>query len=481
MKKTISLIIAILVTIYIQGQNVNKDLPDNQIEIVILHTNDIHAQIDNFGRLAFVTDSIRKLHKNVFLLSAGDLFSGNPMVDMSPEKGFAVIDLMNRTGFNASALGNHEFDYGQEVLKKRLGEASFPFLCANIKDKKHILVNILPSIKLKLPDNTNLFIFSVLDNSANGIPETHPSKVKGLTFNDPIKTAKKTIKKAGKQDLILALTHLGIQNDTLLADDLPQIDLIVGGHSHTYIDSIYIRNGVMIEQVGARLRNLGEIKLLVKDGQILNKSYKIINLRGKANINQEIDELVKKYNNNEMLQEVLGQAEQKITGSEELGCFYTDALRSTFNFDIAFQNSGGIRINEIPKGNITLETIYRMDPFGNYLVSVNLTTKEIRSLIESTSREGKINLRVSGMQYRLVMENNKLKQIDLMDYDGNPLDESKIYKVGMNDYILSTFKFQHQDKGSSLGVTTAEVIIGYLKKTGKIDYSGVVRTFIKNQ
>jgi 2',3'-cyclic-nucleotide 2'-phosphodiesterase (5'-nucleotidase family) len=166
----------------------------------------------------------------------------------------------------------------------------------------------------------------------------------------------------------------------------------------------------------------------------------------------------------------------KLSGNEEIGSFYTDALRNTFHFDMAFQNSGGIRINEIHEGDITMETIYRMDPFGNYLMGIHLDAEEIRSLIKYSFRNGRIDLRVSGIQYTIVKENEAIKEIIITDDSGNLIDENKSYFVGMNDYILSTYQFSHNDNGNSMGITTAEVIIEYLKKTGEINYSGVKRT-----
>ncbi len=478
--KKIYLITAILF-IAISAKTQDKKLKNSKTEeIVFLHTNDIHGSIANFARLAFIVDSIRAIYKNVYLLNAGDLFTGNPMVDMSEEKGYAVIDLMNKVGFNVSAIGNHEFDYGQEVLKKRIGEANFPFICANIINENGIIKIPEPYIKLKTKGNLNITILSILDNSANGYPETHPSKLKGLKFPDPIPTILKYKKLAKKSDLFIALTHLGIENDKVLAAQMPEIDLIIGGHSHTVIDSILLVNGVMIAQAGSKLKSVGEIKLSILKGKIIDRTYKLISLKGKQNINPEINDLVYKYSQNPLLKEVLGKAKTKLAGNEELGCFYTDALRNTKQFDIVFQNSGGIRINEIPEGDITLETIYKMDPFGNYLMSVNMKTDEIRSLITYSFRNHEIELRVSGINYTIVKENNSIKEILLTDYQGNPIDENKTYNVGMNDYILSTYQFKHNDKGSSQGVTTAEVVMEYLKKVGEIDYKGVKRAFLKD-
>ncbi len=98
---------------------------NRSFEVVFLHVNDMHAKIENMGKLAYLADSIRSIHPYVFLVSSGDNFTGNPIVDMFPEKGYPMIDLMNQVGFNLSAIGNHEFDLGQDVLDKRRKEATW--------------------------------------------------------------------------------------------------------------------------------------------------------------------------------------------------------------------------------------------------------------------------------------------------------------------------------------------------------------------
>jgi len=480
MKRSYTLVLILFIAFLVESQtNASRKTHENQ-EVILLHTNDIHGQINNFPRLAFVVDSVRKIHENVFLLNAGDLFSGNPIIDMYEDKGFPIIDLMNRTGFNVSAFGNHEFDYGQKILKKRIEQAHFPFICANLINESSLLKSPKAFIKLKTKNNLKINILSIVDNSANGLPETHPAKLKGLKFSDPILTASKYKKLTEKNNLFIALTHIGIDNDIILAQKMPEIDVIIGGHSHSLIDSLLMVNGVLIAQVGSKLKSVGEIKLIVNNGKIIDKSFKIINLQGKNNVDNGMRDLIHQYNDNKMLKEVLAKAKVKLSGNEEIGCFYTDALRNSKNLDIVFQNSGGIRINEIPEGEITLETVYRMDPFGNYLMSINLNPDEIRSLIRFSFRDGKIDLRVSGINYTIVKENNAIKEIILTDYQGIPIDENKTYSVGMNDYIINTYNFQHLEKPMSQGVTTAEVIIDYLKKVGEFDYSGTKRTFLKD-
>ena len=154
-------------------------------------------------------------------------------------------------------------------------------------------------------------------------------------------------------------------------------------------------------------------------------------------------------------------------------------MRTEANLDIAFQNSGGLRIDELPKGEIKMGQIFKLDPFGNYLMVLNMNVNEIKSLIRSAFIGEGIDLRVSGIHYTLTTENGKINNIHITDYQGKELDKDKLYKVGMNDFILSFYKFEHKDQGQSFGVTTAEILISYIKKKRSINYKGVRRTFLK--
>src|SRR5690606_36125845 len=100
--------------------------------IVIFSINDPHGKIHNFDKIKTIIDKEKEKESQVYFVSGGDIFSGNPIVDYHPEKGSPLVDLMGKAGMDVSALGNHEFDYGQEILQDRMLQADFPFLCANL-------------------------------------------------------------------------------------------------------------------------------------------------------------------------------------------------------------------------------------------------------------------------------------------------------------------------------------------------------------
>ena len=109
MKLKVLIFFIAIFTLYSNNNQSVAQKNKKSTEIIILHTNDMHSRIDNFGKLAYLADSLRKTHKYVFLVAAGDNFTGNPIVDMYPDKGFPMIELMNKLHFDVTAMGNHEY------------------------------------------------------------------------------------------------------------------------------------------------------------------------------------------------------------------------------------------------------------------------------------------------------------------------------------------------------------------------------------
>jgi len=475
MKCISHILLALVLLQVLPAANSTAQKTPKSIEIIILHTNDMHSKIDNFGKLAYLADSLRRTHKYVFLVAAGDNFTGNPIVDMYPDQGFPMIDLMNRLGFDATAIGNHEFDMGQKMQNKRRKQAEFPFISCNIDAGKAVLKQPEPYVllkagKLKIP------LLGLIQLGENGLPDSHPSKLEGLKFTDGIARTKDFLWLKDKYGMMIGLTHLGVENDEKLAEAYPQLDVIIGGHSHTTITQPMMVNGVMIVQTGSGLKNVGKITLQVTEGKITDRKYELIPL-ATVRSKPEIQAIIDKYNTNEEMNRVVGFAETAFNNEEELGCMMTDAVTSILKVDFAFQNSGGIRISELPQGNILLKDIFRLDPFGNQVVIYNMNYNEIKSLIiNSYNREKQIDLIPSGMTYTVIVNNDGLcTDVEMKDISGNPVDAGKNYSVGVNSYVAATYKFNHTDPGTTNYTTTTQALLSYLETVKKVNYSGVKR------
>ncbi len=447
-------------------------------EIIILHTNDMHSKIDNFGKLAYLADSLRKTHKYVFLVAAGDNFTGNPIVDMYPDKGFPMIDLMNQLHFDVTCMGNHEFDMGQELQNKRREQATFPFINCNIDvsgavAKPYEPYIILKAGKIKLP------VLGIIQLGENGLPDSHPSRLEGLKFTNGIEKAKDFVWLKDKYGMLLAISHLGVEDDEVLANTYPQFDAIIGGHSHTTMTKPLMVNNVMIVQTGANLKNVGILTLKVNHRKITDRSYELVSLATIKKTNPEVQAMIDKYNINPEMSKVVAYAESAFGNHEELGCLMTDAITARLKIDFAFQNGGGIRISELPKGDILMKNIFQLDPFGNQVVTYTMTIDEIKSLIcNAFNREKSVDLAPSGMTYTVIVNSEGLcSDVEMKDLAGNILDAGKTYTVGLNSYIAASYKFDHKDPGTTNYNTTAQILLDYLGDVKTVNYAGVKRVF----
>jgi 2',3'-cyclic-nucleotide 2'-phosphodiesterase (5'-nucleotidase family) len=483
MNKKIVLLFTVLLLLFSRFSYSQKQEVKNPTEIIILHTNDMHAQIDNMGKLAYLVDSLKKSHLYVFLVSAGDNFTGNPVVDKYSDKGYPMIDLMNRCGFDVSAFGNHEFDLGQDFLAKRIEQASFPFICCNIDSIGNILKRPPPFIILKAGNDIKLAILGIIQRGPSGKPESHLSKLTGLTFSDGITAAERFTWLKEEYGNLIGLTHLGIETDTILARIIPEFDLIIGGHSHDLIDSLMIVRGVRIVQAGSKLQYAGKTTLRISDGRITSIRNENICLDSVRNVNRKIQSRIDKYNDNKELRKVIGYSETQINGFHELGSLMTDALTNQVKADFAFINSGGIRVRSLSEGDITLYDIYKLDPFENEVMTFTLSASEISSLIcNAYNREGTIDLAVSGMNYTVITDrSNQCMNVKMYDYSGKEIETTREYKVAINSYLAMDYRFDHNKTGISTGLTSDKVLISYLQSIKKVNYSGVKRTFLKSE
>jgi len=163
--------------------SVIKPIEQELKELTIFHINDQHGSLDNFSKIKYIVDQ-EKLETNVMLVCSGDIFSGNPVVDNYEEKGFPMIDVMNKVGFDISVIGNHEFDYGEAILKDRFQQSTFDWVCANVEMNS---TGIPAPFEYKTITSNNVkvtFLGLVETNGKDNdvIPSSHPWRVQNLTF-----------------------------------------------------------------------------------------------------------------------------------------------------------------------------------------------------------------------------------------------------------------------------------------------------------
>tara|TARA_B100000795_G_scaffold166792_1_gene125507 strand:+ start:230 stop:1141 length:912 start_codon:yes stop_codon:yes gene_type:complete len=269
----------------------NSLLADNRLQrLTILHTNDMHSHIHPFqsgrnkglggmAQRSALIKNIREENKNVLLLDAGDIFQGTPYFNMY--KGELEIKLMSQMNYDAATIGNHDLDNGLVGLKKQLKHANFPFLIANYNFKNTILENTFSPYKIFDKNGIKVGVFGI-GIELDGLV---PKKLFGNTkYLDPIKISNKyakLLKDKHKCDLVICLSHLGFKyksqkiSDLRLAKETKNIDLIIGGHTHTFLKKPVISKNlddknVIINQVGWGGINIGKIDFVFQQN-----NYKI--------------------------------------------------------------------------------------------------------------------------------------------------------------------------------------------------------------
>ena len=451
----------------------SPEIPEdlNPKHLTIFSVNDVHGQIDNFSKIKSIIDKERE-STNVLVVSGGDLFSGNPVVDNHPEKGYPMIDLMNRIGFDAAVIGNHEFDYGAEFLKKRMEQSDFAWICANV-DMQNSGVPEPFEYKTITKENIKISLLGLVETNGKDdgiIPSTHPWRVKDILFDraEDIVSLFSKVKEEEKSDLYIALSHLGKNGDSNLANNFPYFDLIIGGHSHSKLSTEV--NGIPIFQAGSNLNYLGKISLTVTNKKIESISYELIELNDINEYDSDLKTLIDEYNNQEYLTDVIGYSSRYHDGGM-VGCFYTDALRIKMNVDVCFQNTGGIR-SSLNEGNITKREIYEITPFNNGTVIYTMSVLDIKKFLRGSG---------SGFYYSGIKIEQVDRDIEIRDLQNNILDDETTLTVGLNDYIPAVHDSYFPDNAQIQTMTDAETIISYLEETSnQVDYPICDRYFRMN-
>ena len=446
-------------------------------ELHILSTNDMHAAIECMPRLGFVADSLRALYPDLLVLSAGDNRSGEPLNDMYEIPAYPMVSLMNIVGFHATTLGNHEFDSGQKGLAKLIDMSTFPTLCANVHPDSKWDMHVKP-YQLFDCGGVTVGVIGIVALSPLGIPESHPNNTTDMKFSEPLATIQEFRWLREKCDVVVLLSHLGYETDVEFSKELPWVDIIVGGHSHTQVKGGEMHNGVFITQNTNRLKRATHSTIVVEDGKVVKRMAENVEIRGQKNENKVIAELVRYFSENPAFHRVLAQVDTPFETYEELGCLMCDAYVVEGKGDVSFQNAGGVRYDQHATGGFTVSDVLRLDPFQNEAVELNLTGKElVDMMIKCYDNDNRIFPYVGGMtaEYTVDPATKDLKSVVLFDKDGKKLNLKKNYKVITNSYTTAISTSKRKDAGRGMGRITAELILDYLEHQGHVSYQGVKR------
>lgn len=451
---------------------------DNSAKVVaVLTVNDMHSAVDMMPRFAALVDSLKGVYPDMLVFSAGDNRTGNPVNDQYDPANYPMIALMNKVGFDATVVGNHDWDGGVEALQKNIEDADFPFLCANVNLPNDIKLDVKPYVILE-NQGIKIAVLGLLEIGAKGLPSTHPALFQNITFRKGIEVIPDYLFLKDKADVFILLSHLGYEDDLEVAERYPVFDAILGGHTHTLVEKPQRQHGVMVTQAGSHLEHAVLTLFRIQHGTVSDVRATTFDLRSFKQKNGEVQAMVDEFNSDDRFKVALATALTDFQSKEEIGCMLTDAVRSVSHADFAFNNTGGIRVNYLKKGPITIKDVYDIDPFNNDVVVFKMTGKQLESFImESFKKNGKYPSYVSGMTYTVNTDSKGYPtSVNIKPVRGT-FSAGATYKVAMNDYMASTVRFESLDDGESLYMTSEEMLIQYLRGKKSVSYSGVRRAF----
>ena len=462
-------------------------------DVVVLFTSDVHCGVDQgfgYAGLAAVRDNLAKTN-HVLLVDNGDSIQGEPIGTMTT--GESNIELMNAVGYDIATIGNHEFDYGMDRFLELTKKANFPYISANFMHNDELvfapyIIKEFDGVKIAFvgittPKTTTSSTPKYFQDETGKFVYTFCQDETGEKLYAAVQKAVDDARAEGAA-YVVAMAHLGIEGEsapwmsTDVIANTTGINAVLDGHSHSILEQEKVKNKdgeeVLLAACGTKLQAIGYLRISAKDGSMATGLYKwdtsnavsLPDLIGLDNevatkVNEAMDTL------NEKLGEVVAKSAVDLvisdpetdvrivrTAETNLGDLCADAYRDQSGADIAFVNGGGIRV-KIAAGDITLNDILKVHPFGNALCVVEATGQQILDALEWGSRvvpeETGGFLQVSGLTYEIhtYIENSctadenglftgvageyRVKNVKV---GGEDLDVNKTYTLACHDYLL---------------------------------------------
>ncbi len=439
-------------------------------KITIIAVNDIHGSMDNFPSLATLVNRYRAADPaHTLLIDAGDRWTGNPFVDLDAERGQPIILLMNKLGFNLASHGNHEFDFGLEVLAKRIGESQFPYVGANIDSNGSLLPQPEPYRCFEI-DGAKICVLGLISTARGGYPDGFVENFGSIRFSHPVATALGYRNLRDSCDVLVALTHMGYELDSVLALQMPELDLIIGAHTHSVLPHGSVVSRTLVTQGGSRLQYADVITLTLRRGKLVKSESSLVRLDTIAP-DPEFAALVQSYKNRPELNEVQGTTGMSLDRSGVMN-MVSDLVRKRAGTDFVLYNWGGIRVDSLRKGEVTLADVYSIEPFGNSINIVKMSLGQIKEIIlnkfNSTGKEShREDLYPSGFTYH-VRTNLKGDGIDVIIETTAKPSPTGLYTVAMSDYLSETYTFSAAGTGEPTGLMLAPLLIEHFHKNSPV-------------
>ena len=513
-KKLLSLLLAFAMVISLAACEkkpvMGKDATATE-PVVIVHTNDVHGAIQGYAKVAALADKYEAEGAYVLVMDAGDFSQGDPAVNVS--EGATAIEMMNMAGYDAVALGNHEFDYGFEALKKNMESAQFPVLAANVKYNGELAFD--DAAVFTTPGGTKIGVFGL--DTPETATKAHPGKIQGVTFaggEELYAIAQEMVDMLKNEgcNYIICLGHLGIDDETALTknrsidllEKVTGIDVFIDGHSHSTEEEIVEKTNAdrkvgdtVITSTGTKIENIGVVT--IKDSTITTETVLAEEVEAPADseitarANAIIAEIEADYGTVFAKTEITLNGEKapgNRTEETNLGDLITDALvwgagQQGETVDAAITNGGGIRAT-IEAGDITKKDVNTVLPFGNTLSIIKITGTELLEVLEASTFCTPEAIggfpQVSGIEFTVdttkgydqgdeypgttYFAPKTINRVTIKTVGGKDFDPAATYTLATNDFMASGgdtyYRFVNATANYDLGIPMDEVVMDYI-------------------
>jgi len=426
--------------------------PRARAPLTILQVNDVYSTVpvDGVGGLARVASIKKQLTaagRNTLLMIGGDFLSSS--VASTVFKGEQMIEALNATGLDVATLGNHEFDFGVDLLNTRMRQAKWDWVIANIIDRHtNALVGGAHPYVIRRVGGLRVGIIGLclVEESMRS-----PTVRDRLELVDPLDAAAKYLPQMKNEgvDVTVALTHLNFATDRALAERFPDIDVIVGGHEHYPITAVEGRT--LISKAGSEARYVARIDVDKRPGTPIDRFYELIPVNSAIKEDPDAAEVINRWESklSSAMDVAVGTTRVPLdardfrlrTSEVNVGNLVADAMRRTAQADVAIVNSGGIRGNrEYRPGPLTRRVLTELSPFSNVVCKIEVTGAQLQAALNfGVSRlpaaSGQFP-QVSGMTFRVVVAAPVDNRVRDLKINGTPVDPAKTYTLALPDFVL---------------------------------------------
>ncbi len=484
-----------------------------EFQIKITHTNDIHARVAESGgmigaaRLKTVIENWSAGSDMDLVVDSGDLFHGQPIATLV--QGESIARIVKALGYDVMTAGNHDWSYGKDRLRELCGMADIQMLCGNVttdSGKPFFDSEFYIEEVTKSETTLKVGMFGVIDPDL--YRSTAPANVAGLTFTDPAAYAKSAAAALREQgcDIVIALSHT--YDPQKLAEKVDGVNVWLCGHEHIdlnttvttpcgdtayIVESGYYLYGASLIEINCTLDESGNMTGLTFQRQTVT-AENAADYDKDASVTALLEEISEEQKS--VLRTAVGKTPEDLDGDwyrlrideTHLGRVVTDAYLLETGADVAFENAGGIRAS-VAAGDVTYGDIIGVSPYGNYIVTKEITGRELIEILETSleiqrqcieayeqgddsvwpSSSGSY-LQCGGISVIYDLTKPQGSRVLSVRISGEALDETKLYTVATNNYVAASRYYTSLANAEETGQFSAcdEALVSYFKQSEEV-------------